>query len=94
MPSTVAHPPVPDGAALAVHPLPSEGTVLENVSEQELLNFIHTIKVVLNKEVKPRNCSQVASDSSSPLPPSRVWVLVFYSLSSSYVSISCHINNS
>ena len=53
----MAHPPVPDGAAGAVHPLPSEGTVLENVSEQEFLNGIHKVKVVLNKEVKPRNCS-------------------------------------
>lgn len=58
MPSTVAHPPVPGGATCAVHPLPSEGTVLENVSEQEFLNFIHKIKnKELNKEVKPRSCS-------------------------------------
>lgn len=34
LPLTVAHPPDPDGATHAVHPLPSEGTFLEDISGQ------------------------------------------------------------
>ena len=39
-PRVVTHPPIPDGAARAVHPLPSEGTFLEGVSEQPAFSGI------------------------------------------------------